>query len=171
MKGGGGGGGDAQILINVRKRVKNCCCNCWHESHGGAQTQRDQHQEEEDREDLRHQVELGQDLRVADEGQAGPRLDDLLHGELQLVGEMAEDGEDDGAGQEGGEGVGEADDESVLVGVVSELVVWTVGCQGPEPNTQREERLSDGRVPNLVLYHNENDKIRMITIIIIKWGW
>ena len=55
------------------------------------------------------------------------------------MGEMAEDGEDDGAGQEGGEGVGEADDESVLVGVVAELVVGTVGGQGPKPDTQREE--------------------------------
>ena len=65
------------------------------------------------------------------------------------MGEMAEDGEDDGAGQEGGEGVREADDESVLVGVVAELVVRTVGGQGTKPNTQREERLSDGSVPHL----------------------
>ena len=38
-------------------------------------------------------------------------------------------------GQQGGEGVGEADDESVLVGVVAELVVGAVGGQGAETNT------------------------------------
>ena len=53
--------------------------------------------------------------------------------------EVAEDGEDDGAGQQGGEGVGEADDERVLVGVVAELVVGAVGGQGAETNTQREK--------------------------------
>ena len=114
---------EEKLLVDPRESVVDGCCDGRDEAHRGAQAQCDQHQEEEDREDLRHQVELGQDLRVADEGQAGSGLDDLLHGEPQLVGEMAEDGEDDGAGQEGGEGVGEADDESVLVGVVSELVV------------------------------------------------
>ena len=37
--------------------------------------------------------------------------------------QMTQDGEDDGAGQQRGEGVREADDERVLVCVVPELVV------------------------------------------------
>ena len=63
--------------------------------------------------------------------------------------EVTEDGEDDGARQQGGEGVGEADDEGVLVGVVSELVVRAVGRQGTKPHTEGEERLSNCRIPNL----------------------
>ena len=130
---------EKKLLVDPREGVVDGRCDGRDEAHRGAQAQRDQHQEEEDREDLWYQVELGQHLRVADEGEAGPGLDDLLHGKPQLVGEMAKDGEDDGAGQKGGEGVGEADDESVLVGVVTELVVRTVGGQGSKPNTQREE--------------------------------
>ena len=65
------------------------------------------------------------------------------------MGEMTEDGEDDGAGQQRGEGVREADDESVLVSFMSELVVGAVGGESAEPNTQREEGLSHGSVPDL----------------------
>ena len=130
---------EKKLLVDAREGVVDGCCDGRDETDSRAETQRDQHQEEEDSEDLRHKVELGQHLRVADEGETGPGLDDLLHGEPQLVGEMAEDGEDDGAGQEGGEGVGDADDETVLVGVVAELVVGTVGGQRAKPNTQREE--------------------------------
>ena len=90
-----------------------------------------------------------QDLGVADEGEAGPGLDDLSHGEVELVSEVAENGEDHGPGEKRGEGVGEADNERVLVGVVPELVVGAVRGQGPEPNTQREEGLSHCCVPNL----------------------
>ena len=58
---------------------------------------------------------IGPHLGVADECEAGAGLDDLLHGQLELVREVAEDGEDDGAGQQRGEGVREADDQRVLV--------------------------------------------------------
>ena len=58
---------------------------------------------------------IGPHLGVADECEAGARLDDLLDGQLELVREVAEDGEDDGAGQQRGEGVREADDQRVLV--------------------------------------------------------
>ena len=63
--------------------------------------------------------------------------------------EVAEDGEDHGAGEEGGEGVREADDERVLVGVVSELVVGTVCGQSSESNAEGEEGLGHCCVPNL----------------------
>ena len=58
---------------------------------------------------------IGPHLGVADECEAGAGLDDLLHGQLELVREVAEDGEDDGAGQQRGEGVREADDQRILV--------------------------------------------------------
>ena len=67
------------------------------------------------------------------------------------MGKMTKDGEDDGAGEKGCEGVREADDERVLVGVVSELVVGTVRGQGSESNTQREEGLGHCCIPNLEL--------------------
>ena len=53
--------------------------------------------------------------------------------------QVTEDGEDDGAGQQRREGVGKADDQGVLVGVVSELVVGAVGRQRAKANTQGEE--------------------------------
>ena len=63
--------------------------------------------------------------------------------------QVSEDGEDDGAGQQRGEGVREADNESILVGVVSELVVAAVGCQSSKSHTEREERLGYCSIPNL----------------------
>ena len=65
------------------------------------------------------------------------------------MGKMTKDGEDDCACQQRGERVSKTDDERILVGVVSELVVRAVGSQGTEPHTQREERLGNCRIPNL----------------------
>ena len=110
-----------------------------YQAHSGAQAQRDHHQEEEDREELGGEVELGQHFRVGDEGEAGSFFDDVLNAFSQLVGEMAEDGEGDGASKNRGEGVHDADDENVPAGVVTELAVGAVGGQGTEPNTHREE--------------------------------
>ena len=62
---------------------------------------------------------------------------------------MAKNGEDDSSGKERSEGIGKADNQSILAGVVPELVVGAVRGQGPEPNTQREEGLSHCCVPNL----------------------
>ena len=138
-----------ELLIHVWEGIVNCRCDGGDKSHSRAEAEGDQHQEEEDSEDLGDEVEFGEDLGVADEGEAGPRLDHLGHRKVQLVSEVAEDGEDDGAGQEGGEGVREADDERVLVGVVSELVVWTVCGQSSESNTEGEEGLGHCCVPNL----------------------
>ena len=59
------------------------------------------------------------------------------------------DGEDDSPSKEGGEGVSKADDESVSAGVVPELVIGCLGCQGAEAHAKREERLSHSCVPNL----------------------
>ena len=106
---------------------------------------------EEDSEDLGDEIKFGEDFRVADKGEAGPGLDHLGYREVQLVSQVTEDGEDDGAGQKGGEGVREANNERVLVGVVSELVVRTVRGQGSEPNTQGEEGLCHCCIPNLEL--------------------
>ena len=106
---------------------------------GRAQPQRHQHQEEEDGEELRQEVELGQGRGVADEGQAGPGVHDLTDGNAQLVSQTPQDGEDDEPGQEGGEGVREADDESISVGVVSEVVVRGVGYQSSKARGEREE--------------------------------
>ena len=66
--------------------------------------------------------------------------------------EVAEDGEDDGAGQQAGGRVRETDDQRILAGVVPELVVGRVGGQRAEPHTQREEGLCHRRIPHL--YHN-----------------
>ena len=65
------------------------------------------------------------------------------------MGKMTEDRKDDCARQQRGERVSETDDERILVGVVSELVVRAVGRQGTEPHTEGEERLGNCRVPNL----------------------
>ena len=70
------------------------------------------------------------------------------------MGQVTQDGEDDGASQQGGEGVREADDERVLVGVVSELVVGTVCGQSSESNTEGEEGLGHCCVPNLEKCNN-----------------
>ena len=95
---------------------------------GGAQAQRDQHEEEEDGEELREEVKLGQGGWVAHKGQAGPRVDHLTDRNSQLVSQASEDGEDDEPREEGGEGVGEADDESIL-NVGHKVVLFLLGVQ------------------------------------------
>ena len=59
-------------------------------------------------------------LWIADEGKPGARLDDLLDWAAELVREVSEDGEDDGAGQHRGQGVRRGDDQGVPVAVVPE---------------------------------------------------
>ena len=136
-------------LVFLRPQVTEDRDDPSEEPRGGAQPQRDQHEEEEDREELREEIKLGQGGGVADEGEAGPGVDHLTDRNSQLVSQTPEDGEDDEPGEEGGEGVGEADDESISVGVVSEVVVRSVGDESPEPGGEREEGLSDGSVPDL----------------------
>ena len=74
---------------------------------------------------LRTKVKLAKNLRIADKCETGSRLDDLVDWKVKLIGEVAHDGEDHGASQQGGERVREADDERVLVGIMTELVVRT----------------------------------------------
>ena len=142
-----------KLLINIGKGVVDGCCYSGDESNCGSKTQSYQHQEEEDCKELRNKVKLGQNFRITDKSQSSTRFNNFIHGQVEFMSEVAEDGEDDGARQQGGEGVGEADDEGVLVGVVSELVVRAVGRQGTKPHTEGEERLSNCCIPNLsVLY-------------------
>ena len=115
---------------------------------GRAQPQRHQHQEEEDGEELRSDIKLGDHLGVADEGESGPGPDHLRDGDPELVGEVAEDGEDDSPGEDGGQGVCYRDDEGIPVAIVVELVVGGVGHDHPEAHAEREEALGDGSVPD-----------------------
>ena len=119
------------------------------EPRGRAEAERDQHEEEEDREELWEEVELGEGGGVADEGQTGAGVHHVLDGDPELVRQAPEDGEDHEPGQEGGEGVCEADDESISVGVMPEVVVGGVGDESPKASGEGEEGLSDGRVPDL----------------------
>lgn len=138
-----------ELLIHAWEGIVNCRGDGGDKAHSRAKAKGDQHQEEEDSEDLGDEVKFGEDLGVADKGKAGPGLDHLGHRKVELVSKVAEDGEDNSTGEEGGEGVREADDERVLVGVVSELVIRTVCGQSSESNTEGEEGLGHCCVPNL----------------------
>ena len=67
------------------------------------------------------------------------------------MGEVAKDSKDDGAGQQGGEGVCEADDEGVPARGVAELVEGGIGGEGTKAHAEAEERLGDCGVPNFWL--------------------
>ena len=65
------------------------------------------------------------------------------------MGHVAEDGEDDKAGQEAGEAIDGARDDGVPVAVVVELVVGGEGEEGPEPGAEGEEDLRGSVNPYL----------------------
>ena len=71
-------------------------------------------------------------LRVDQEGQAGAALHHVPDVHTLGVGHVAQDGEDDGGGEEAGEGVDGADDDGVPVAVLVELVVAAESQQGPD---------------------------------------
>ena len=83
--------------------------------------------------------------------------------------EVTKDGKDDGAGQERREGVGKADDQGILVCVVSELVVRAIGGQSTKANTQGEERLSHGRIPNLETENSNSKNMFLPSISILHF--
>lgn len=64
---------------------------------------------------LRHPVELGEGVRVGDEGQTRAAPHHVLHIRVELVGEVAEDAEDGESGEQGGQRVGQADDPGISV--------------------------------------------------------
>ncbi len=78
-----------------------------------ANAQRDQHQKEGAAPQLRNEADLGEALRVGDEGEARAAGDHVLNLLAILVGHVAQDGEDDAAGEQAGEGVQQADDDAI----------------------------------------------------------
>ena len=71
--------------------------------------------------DLRHSGEVGQRLRVRDKGQGrAAALDDLVHGGVQLVGQVTQNAEYHEASQQRGQHVRDTDDGSVSVKYIQE---------------------------------------------------
>ena len=82
------------------------------------------------------------DFRINEESQSRSTLHDVPNLHSFRVGHVAEDGEDDGGGEEACEGVDGADDEGVPVAVVVELVVASQGKKSANANSIRVEDLS-----------------------------
>ena len=82
------------------------------------------------------------DFRIDEERQSGSTLHDVPNLHSFRVCHVAEDGEDDGGGEEAGEGVDGADDEGVPVAVVMELVVASESKKCADANSIRVEDLS-----------------------------
>ena len=66
---------------------------------------------------LRHELELGNGIRIGNEGQTGALADHIVNRLLRLVRQIAQDWEDGDAGQKTGERVHQADDDGVPLNV------------------------------------------------------
>ena len=141
---------DDRLLVNCGKRVGECGGDGAEKSDCGSKPECDQHEEEDDGEEVACRKAC-QHLWVADESKSSRALYHILNLLPCLVGQMAEDGEDDGAGEQGGECVCEADDEGVPAGGVAELVEGGVGGEGAKANAEAEEGLGDCGVPHFWL--------------------
>ena len=82
------------------------------------------------------------DFRINEERQSRSTLHDVPNLNSFRVGHVAEDGEDDGGGEEACEGVDGADDQGVPVAVVVELVVASQGKKSANADSIRVEDLS-----------------------------
>ena len=128
-------------LQHIWPVVHQACHQRLHSAELGVNSQSQKHDKEE--ESPQRRWGNGQDnLRIDKEGETRARLDHISHLHTLGVGHVAEDGEDDHGGEEGGEGVDAADHDGVLVAVVVELVVAAQGQQGSNTNSVGKEDLS-----------------------------
>ena len=93
------------------KNHRNCRCGC-HVSHLTSQTKQHNHDEEEDRPQLR-QRHLSDGFWVSDESQARSLRGDFIDAHALFVRHEAEDGEDDETGKDGGAAVDAGNDDAV----------------------------------------------------------
>ena len=93
------------------KNHRNCRCGS-HVSHLTSQTKQHNHDEEEDRPQLR-QRHLGDSFRVSDKSQARSLRRDFINAHALFVRHEAEDGEDDEAGEEARAAVGASEDHRI----------------------------------------------------------
>ena len=107
----------------------------------------DEHEEEHEGE-KRCNVHHSNGFGVDDEGQAGTSLDDVIDGKSFRRRNEADDAEDDDSGVQGGGRVAEGDEERVPVSVGVEPVVRGQEELAADGDTQTEENLSGGRVPD-----------------------
>ena len=82
------------------------------------------------------------DFGIDEERQSGSTLHHVTNLHSFRVGHVAEDGEDDGGGEEACEGVDGADEQGVPVAVVVELVVASQGKESTNADAIRVEDLS-----------------------------
>ena len=67
---------------------------------------------------LWNSLKLCKDIRVGDKGKSSTGAYDVLNIDVELKGEVTQDGKDSESSKEGGEGVREGDDPGVSVGVM-----------------------------------------------------
>merc|ERR1719376_247618 len=128
--------------------------------HGDAQDEHEddhaegeQHQEEEARPKTGG-IQLQHHLWVDEECQSRSGFDDVSDFDSFFVRHVSQDGEDDGGGEEGGEGVDAADGDGVAVAVVVELVVGSEGEESADANAVREEDLGASVDPALAVHQS-----------------
>ncbi len=98
---------------------------------------------------------------IGNEGQACSTLDDLVDGNVQFFGKIAQNRENGESCQEWRKSVSDADDECVAVDVVTEFVVRWIVDESAETNGQWKEGLSYCLIPNLGRWCNIENKISL----------
>ena len=141
-------------------------------THRTVHAQHDQHEEEDDRPELRAGQRghgLGIHLKHQTRTLVCHRLDVLVLG----VRHVAQVGEDDEAGEEAGAGVDGAGDETVSVAVVVELVVAGVGEVDTEASSNTVEYLNSciyphSRVSEKFIFGNNLQLIRIFYFLMTQ---
>lgn len=123
--------------------------NCALQGHNGPDAQDEEHEEEQDGEELRHRLELGDGVRVRDEGQPGAtahHIPDIL--DLQVVRQVAQNGEYRDPAQQAGQRVQRGHDHGIAVDAMVEAIVRGEHDDRPGADGQREEALHHRLLPD-----------------------
>lgn len=119
------------------------------QGHNWSNAQDEQHEEEQNREKLRHRLELWYGIRIRDEGQSratSHHISDVF--DLQIVRQIAQDRKYRYTSQEAGQRVQCGYDHGIPIDSVIESIVRGEHDNGSGAHGQREEALHNGLLPN-----------------------
>ena len=140
--------GVAALPLHPRQHVHEGGDDGLHGDEAGVDGHQHQHGEEEHGPHARQRHQRDR-LGVDDEDEAGAGVGHPVDGDAGGVGHVPEDGEDDAAAEERGEGVHAHDEGAVADKVAVELVVGAEGDHPAEGAGERVEHLGAGVHPNL----------------------
>lgn len=116
----------------------------------GADTEHEEHKEEQHREDLWQSFEFGDGIGVRDERQAGTSFDHTTNIICaNLMRQVSQNTEDRESGQQRGGCVQQSYNCGIAIDIVTELVEGRVHDDVAKADGQRVEALCDGGIPHL----------------------